>query len=349
MSLPRRGASANSNRQNDVNPKCVLIDYRGFTPISEAFERLGYRVFSSLAEMSAQDLRSCELALFCMFISIKRPWHAWRRKRKLNEAGVPVIAWNRDGPSHKGEKAWRMWLLRHLDFFDIYATHTMQDAQGFAPTVLYLANAAWDTHYNLGGMDLESLRDAARYRVDVSFFGRTSAAAFPEMAKRERFFRNLGPRLEALGISYEFRETSMSFDEQRSFIQSSRINLNFHAGCDDNYHGGPRPGQETSWGMPERCFGVPACGGFLLSDHRKHAQRDFAPGVDWIEFADEDECVEKIRFYLDRFEASRKVAEAAHLRVMNEHTYVHRARTLAAAASEWRAKNFHGTTRISEG
>jgi len=318
--------------------KCVIVDYRNFTPISEAFERLGYRVFSSPDEMTDQELEYCELALYCMFVSIKRPWQSWKRKRRLNGAGIPVITWNRDGPSHKGERAWRLWLLRHTDYFDIDATHTLEDAQGFAPTVLYLPNAAWDTHYNLDGVNLQSLRDASRYRVDVSFFGRINADQFPEMKKRERFFRELGVRLGALGISYEFRETSMSFEEQRRFIQSSRINLNFHAGCDDNYHGGPRQHRETSWGMPERCFGVPACGGFLLSDHRKHARDDFSPGKDWIEFSNLDDCVNKIQYYLAHFESSREIAEAAYHRVMQGHTYVHRAQSLVSAANAWREK-----------
>ena len=321
------------------NPRrVVIIDYRRFVPISEAFERLGYRVISSSDDVTDQELECCELALYCMFISIKRPWHSWRRRRLLNRAGVPVITWNRDGPSHKGEKAWRLWLLRHIEYFDIEATHALQDLQGFAPTVTYLPNAAWDTHYNLGGASLESLRDAGRYQVDVSFFGRINAGKYPEMKKRESFFRELGLRLGALGISYEFRETSMTFEEQRKFIQSSRINLSFHAGCDDNYQGGPRPDRETSWGMPERCFGIPACGGFLLSDHRKHAMDDFSPGKDWIEFSDLDDCVNKIRYYLANFDSSRQVAEAAYHRIMQHHTYVHRAQSLISAASAWREK-----------
>lgn len=318
--------------------KSVIIDYRQFEPISEAFERLGYRVLSSPDELADGQLDCCELALYCMFISIKRPWQSWNRKRQLNRANVPVITWNRDGPSHKGEKAWRLWLLRHIEYFDLDATHTLQDQPGFAPTVMYLPNAAWDTHYNLGGSSLTSLRDAGRYRVDVSFFGRINADQYPEMKKRERFFRELGLRLGALGISYEFRETSMTFEEQRAFVQSSRINLNFHAGCDDNYRGGPRPGRESSWGMPERCFGIPACGGFLLSDHRRHAVDDFSPNEDWVEFSDLDDCVNKIRYYLTHFDSSRDVADAAYHRIMQQHTYVHRAQSLISAARAWREK-----------
>src|SRR5438045_7710238 len=50
----------------------------------------------------------------------------------------------------------------------------------------------------------------------------------------------------------------------------------------------------TLFRSPERCFGVPACGGFLLSDVRKHAAESFIPGVEWADFLDLDDCVAKI-------------------------------------------------------
>jgi spore maturation protein CgeB len=88
--------------------------------------------------------------------------------------------------------------------------------------------------------------------------------------------------------------------------------------------------------MPERCFGVPACGGFLLSDARKHASQSFIPGVEWVDFSDLEECIDKIKYYLANFPASRAIAEAAHARLVREHSYVHRAKTLVAAAKAWR-------------
>lgn len=326
-----------ANQRSSMHmPRSVIVDYQDFTPIAEAFERLGYRVFRSKEELTAEELAECELALFCMFKSIKQPLRSWKVTQQLNAAGVPVITWNRDGPSHKGDKAWRLWLLRHFRFFNIYATHTLQESAGFAPEIIYLPNAAWDKEYHLRGVTLEALRDASNYEVDVSFFGRISAANYPEMRKRELFFRALGPRLTALGISHRFEDRRFSYAEQRSLIRSSRINLNYHAGCDDNYHGGNEIGREKSWGLPERCFGVPACGGFLLSDARKHAADSFTLNTEWADFEDIDDCVRKIQTYLLNFRVSRDIAEAAHLRVVREHSYVHRAQALIIAARAWR-------------
>ncbi len=42
--------------------------------------------------------------------------------------------------------------------------------------------------------------------------------------------------------------------------------------------------REKSWGLPERCYGIPACGGFLLSDERGHAANDFVVGRELVFF-----------------------------------------------------------------
>jgi spore maturation protein CgeB len=113
--------------------------------------------------------------------------------------------------------------------------------------------------------------------------------------------------------------------------------LNCWMGCDTCYHGGYQ-GQEKSWGLAERCYGIQACGGFLLSDHRRHAEVDFLIGKEWIEFVDLDDCVDKIRHYIGHFDDARDVAEAAYRRVMKDHTYSNRAQTLLEAADQWRER-----------
>jgi hypothetical protein len=72
--------------------------------------------------------------------------------------------------------------------------------------------------------------------------------------------------------------------EQQEIVRTSRINLSTYAACD--------AGAEPSWGLPERCYGVPASGGFLLADRRRHAPEDFADG-ERAEYEDLEECVAK--------------------------------------------------------
>lgn len=304
----------------------VILNFLPNHPLGEAFASLGYQVWSDQRSPPSALLRDTVLCLSGMRMLAKRPIAAIGLYRRLAAFGVPHIVWNRDGPSHMGEKAWRLSLMRNVRIMDSYATHTLQGCHGFADDVLYLANAAWHTRYQLGSRSLDSMRDRSNYEVDVSFFGELDAKRVPEMAPRVQFLNELARRLDQLHITHRFTGERLTLTEQVSLIQSSRINLSVHAGCDTRYRGG-WSGQPPSWGLPERCYGIPAAGGFLLSDRRLHAADDFAVG-EWVDFSGIDDCVAKIRHYLSNFSQARSIAEAAHIRVLAQHTYVHRARRL---------------------
>lgn len=305
-----------------------IVNYRNFSPIAEGLRSCGCTVLENLWNPTEDQLHDCLGYLVCMYDAIKRPLETLKLKKKLNRHDVPLIAWNRDGPWHKGEKPWRLWMLKNLPFLDIYATHTLQDSAGFAPVTLYLPNAAWANVYNLAGVTLEELREPGRYQCDVSFYGRLDPIKYPEMHKRHRFLTELSKRLAQLGICAHFLHSeNMPQKDQIELVQRSRINLNYGAGCDD--------GPEISWGLPERCYGIQACGGFLISDYRRHAEDDFVQGEEWVSFESMDDCVEKIRYYLQHFDEARQIAERAHHRVMRDHTYVQRAKALINAANKW--------------
>jgi spore maturation protein CgeB len=175
------------------------------------------------------------------------------------------------------------------------------------------------------------LRDTSGYRFDVSFVG-TLNPRFKQVRARVEFLTELGRRLEREGVIYRFFDTSLGSNlaiaDQVGIIQGSRINLNVGAVCDD-----PVP----SWGMPERCFGVAACGGFLLCDERKHATETF-PANAWADFKDVDDCLSKIKFFLGRFDLARDKAEILHRDVMKNHTYAVRAQQLLGVVSAWRRR-----------
>jgi spore maturation protein CgeB len=222
----------------------------------------------------------------------------------------------------------RLALFRLLRPLDIYASHTIQPTWNFAPIKLYCPNAAWVRIFNLRGHSLEEMRDPNFYEYDVSFLGNLDGQRFKEHANRQHFLEDLADRLAKLGIRYRFAQgTGLALLEQVHLIQRSRINLNYGAAAD---HGAVR-----SWGLPERCYGVPGCGGFLLSDERKHASDDFDLASEWAGFTDLDDCVEKIQYWLAHFERSRRIAEAAHARVLKHHTYELRARNLLSAGQSF--------------
>jgi len=221
-----------------------------------------------------------------------------------------------------------------MRLLDIYATHTLIDRRrSFADTVLYLPNAADISRYHLGtGPDetLRQMRDATAYQWDVSFFGGMNGVRYKEDRARQEFFTTLAAHLAERGLRFHFVDTvnvGLSLADQLALIQSSKINLNYGARCEY--------GATVSSGLPERCYGIPACGGFLLCDRRTHAATDFSPGEDWAEFDGLDDCLTKIDFWLARFDATRDLAERCYHHVMSHHTYAHRAEKLHQALLAW--------------
>jgi spore maturation protein CgeB len=259
---------------------------------------------------------------------LRHPLTVWGMHRFLHQQGIPLFVWNQDAPHYLNRAAWRLDWLDRARLFDIYATHSLIDSRRFADSTLYLANAADTARYHLHGATLGDLRDATRYRHDVSFFGAMDGRRYKEMRSRQEFFAALGERLTARGIHFVFRESAgMTVEEQVALMQNSRINLNFGASCD---YGAP-----VASGLPERCYGIPACGGFLHCARRTHAKDDFTPGENWAEFDGLDDCVAKIGFRRANFAAARTLAERCHAHVMTHHTYAHRAATLHETLLAW--------------
>lgn len=313
----------------------VIVNQTKFhAPLRNGLEARGLHSVFDQWEPEA-DLLERSLACFVSFYDVLRyPVGVWRLRRRLARHGVPLVAWNRDAPHYMNRAPWRLRLLDWSRLLDVYATHTLIDEdRRFADTVLYLPNAADTTCYNLRGEPskvLARLRDPSSYRWDVSFFGGMDGTRYKEDAARAEFFRVLAERLRPRGISCEFREAAgMSVDQQVKFIQSSRISLNFGARCE---YGAP-----VASGLPERCYGVPASGGFMLCDRRLHAADDFMIGRDWTEFGSLDDCVLQTEYWLRDFTAARDLAERCYHRVMNNHTYAHRAAKLHEALVAWHA------------
>ncbi len=295
-----------------------------FAPLEEALAEAGCEFQRWRPGASTPRELRVDAALVDVCDAARQLWSTWRLRRHLNAARVPVVGLDRDAPWHKGVRDYRLGSVRALRLLDVYASHSLQDAERFGTEALYLPNAAWTRHYHLGGRTLESLRDPAAYRYAVSFIGNLNAERYREHAERVRYLAALRERLGQSGVVLHlFDSEGLAPAAQVALIQASRINLNIGAAAD---HGAAR-----SWGLPERCYGIPACGGFLLSDARRHAADDFVPGAEWADFQTLDDCAAKILHHLAHFDASRAVAEAAHARVMREHTYANRAKTLMEA------------------
>lgn len=299
----------------------VILNFRGgFPGLREGFEALGHEVAEN---QWLPDDAALEGAVLCVadFVDCARKIRrTLGLKRRLAQARVPFIALNRDAPFNRGVHPARLAMIAWLKPFDGYASHSMQSASKYSARTLYCPNAAREALFRVDPGQLASMRDPVKYRWDVSFFGNLDDRRYREHAQRVAFLRALQTRLDAQNLKVLLRDSAgMTDAEQLDVILHSRISLSATAACD--------AGSEQSWGLPERCYGVPACGGFLLSDRRRHAADDFADD-ERAEYDGLEECVSKVRHYLARFGEARDIAERAQARVARDHGYRNRAARL---------------------
>lgn len=81
----------------------------------------------------------------------------------------------------------------------------------------------------------------------------------------------------------------------------------------------------------QRVFDVPACGGFLLTDAREQLTGLFTPERETAVYAGPEDIPDRLRHFLAHPGERKRISRAARRRVLAEHTYVHRLRTLTAA------------------
>ncbi len=299
----------------------ILLNFRGgFAGLREGFEALGHAVIEDQWTPDAAALADTALCVADFVDSARKVRRTLELKKRLAAARVPFLALNRDAPFNRGVHATRLTVMAWLKPFDGYASHSMQAAGKFAARTLYCPNAARESVYRVTDEELAALRDPGHYRWDVSFFGNLDTQRYREHARRAEFLHVLGAQLEKMNLKILFRDSAgMAAAEQLDIIRGSRVNLSTVAACD--------AGAEPSWGLPERCYGVPACGGFLLGDRRRHAAEDFAAD-ERAEYQGLDDCVAQIRHFLGRFGEARALAERARARVARDHGYRNRAARL---------------------
>lgn len=309
----------------------IVLNYRRKNErIEEALIALGHSVTYNLWEIKDILNWGADAVLFEFKQILKEELKYLNLALRLKKHGIPRVTWCLDIPNI-GASRWKLKAVIKAGLVDIFATHSLQGLTGSRVRILYLPNAAWTSRYNLGGVTLKDLADDRRYEVDVAFTGNIDAVKHPEFRERAEFLSALGRMLGEKGVTYRFSDSrAMDFASQISLIQKSRININY--GCAADLAG------EKSWGLPERCYGVPACGGFLLSEERVHGKDDFKEGTEIVMFKGLDDCLEKIRYYLSSPDERRAIAERAHSRVLAEHTYPRRMERLAGAIQELKAR-----------
>ncbi len=99
----------------------------------------------------------------------------------------------------------------------------------------------------------------------------------------------------------------------------------FYSACTVNFNA---TSIQMGKAVNQRVFDVPACGAFLLTDHQESVEGLFEVGKEVVTYKDPGEIADLARFYLRDNAARETIAEKGKERVLAEHTYRHRIRTM---------------------
>jgi len=114
-------------------------------------------------------------------------------------------------------------------------------------------------------------------------------------------------------------------DDYFAHFRRTAINLNLVNGNSES-------------GLNMRHFEITAAGGFMLCYHAPEIDDFFEVGKECDTFHDEQELLEKVRFYLERPKERNEIAHAGQRRTLREHLYSHRLveirDTLSVSAAE---------------
>lgn len=301
----------------------ILTTHDDHNPLLQALRVDGVDVRSvHWDNLTRGDLVGCKGFYGNLFDEIKR-WPFFIAKRRLlRQAGIPYVFWNRDAPWNVGIKRRNAWFIKKIKPVDIYLAHSLQGAEDFGGVAIDFPNAAQPAYYE--STNLDALNDEASYQYDVSFFGSAALGKDRNSRERHQFLSALQDQLATHNLSIRFKwintaEQPMTVADQLRLIRTSKINLNLGAMCD-------LPGN-PSWGVPERVFGIPAAGAYLMTDRRKNLDQLF-PEDAYGQFQNMAQAVANIKAVLANFVSMRSKAELMYKCVLQQHTYRHRAAKL---------------------
>jgi len=143
------------------------------------------------------------------------------------------------------------------------------------------------------------------------------------MKKRRKIILSLLPYgIETFGDPEGWKETAgatiithpdIDYNTQLCSIYNS-INININITSCQMYSA-----------VNQRIFDVPLCGKFIISDYKKDIEELFIPEKEVIYYKNIEELKELITYYESHPESMKNIIKAAYKRIIDEHTYLHRA------------------------
>lgn len=143
-----------------------------------------------------------------------------------------------------------------------------------------------------------------------SFMRFKTIQAIPSSVKTNLYGKEGWSKLAGINLNYKGKIDY--HDEAPEVYSSSLINLNITS-------------NQLEDSVNQRVFDVPACCGFLLTDHRPCLSELFEPDIEIVVYENLEDMREKILYYQNHERQRQTIAENAYKRFLNQHTYSHRA------------------------
>lgn len=200
------------------------------------------------------------------------------------------------------------------DYFFVYDSYFIDRLEKLGvKNPYYLPNATDDQYF----FKMETIEPGDRefYGADISFVGRPSR----NRARMIKTFEGYNIRLwGGLGQWFDpyyknlIKKEFVQVDEIRKVFNLTALNLNIHFPI-------------TVRGTNVRTFDIPACGGFLLTDHCKDiTEKLFTADQEVVTYKDFKEMKQKADYYLAHEKERKEIAENARKKVLKKHLYKHR-------------------------
>lgn len=279
----------------------------------DSFDRQQYSDFADLNLRLIEHIRAFQPdVIFCVLMS----YEVWLETLDLIRSRSPaaVVNWGTDN-SWKFSQFSR-YLAGHVDLHVTTHAASMSEAEKFG------INNIMVSQWAAASSRLAEPLPSRACDYDVSFVG----AAYGNRRARVKAMARRGIDVTCFGHGWERGPVGSKDIDQ--VYRSSRVSLNFaDSGLQMLGISLARSRQ-----VKARTFEVPGAGGFLLTEESQSLAQYFSIGTEMITYHDDDEIVEKIRYFLNHPDERDVIARAGHQRVRRDHLYEARFAPILALA-----------------
>jgi len=307
-------------------PMCRAI-HNGFVDIGHQSDLLDFSIF----QQEFLETRNDTERFFQFFLKIKSillekvasfqpevifgiaqsPLNDTDMLAELKKAGIILCFWFMEDYRIFGY--WKR-IASYFDyFFTIQKDPFWKELKDVGCTNPYYLPMAFDTHSDRFEINQEKT-------IPVSFVG----APYPN---RVHFFSQFSNGdFHIFGEGWDKYQNHSVVIGDRRITEVEAYDIYRRSFININLHSSPYPGELAKGDFVNpRTFELAGLGAFQLTDMRKLLTLHFDPGEDVIALTSWEDMKMAIQYFLSHDEERKAIAEKARLRVLNEHTYRHRA------------------------